>query len=170
MREENNTLKTISALAGIGVLGFVAYEYFDRKKTEETINAQTAIIKSDAINSSTNVTPLIEAVKKLIAANPKAKTYSDSEYKNFASSLYENFKSKNLAGLVTVFGKLKTNVDVLIVAIYYGVKVFKYEDIVGNFEINTYNLSQSINNLTNDIFRTQLERLFKSRGITYNLF
>lgn len=166
----NDTLKTVGGLAAIGTIFYFGYKYYSNREKEETIKAQTAIVKSDAINSSKDVNPLIDSVKKLIAQNPKLKTYSDTEYRNFASSLYEYFKNRNLTGLVSVFNKLKTNVDVMLVTIYYAIKVFKTDNAFGDFEIHTYNLSQSINNLTNNIFRQQLEKLFAQKKITYKLF
>ena len=169
MKDSNDTLKTVAALAAIGVVGFLGVKYYARKEDEETIKAQQAIAKSDAINSAQTLAPALEAVKKLIQSNPKLKTFTDAEYKNFASSLYEHFKNKNLAGLVTVFSKMKTNVDLMLLSIFYAVKVFKVDEW-GTFEIKTYNLSQSINNLTNDTFRNQLEKLFKQKNITFNLF
>lgn len=167
---ENDTLKTVGGLAAIGTVFYFGYKYFNDREKEATIKAQTAIVKSDAINSAKNVNPLIDAVKKLVAQNPKSKTYSDVEYKNFASSLYEYFKNKNLTGLISVFKKLKTNVDVMYVTIYYAVKVFKFDGVFSDFEIKTYNLSQSINNLTNDVFRKNLEKIFEQNKITYKLF
>lgn len=166
----NDTLKTVGGLAVVGTVFYFGYKYFDRKAQEETIKAQQEIIKSDSINSAKTVMPTIDEVKKILAKNPGAKTYTNAEYKNFASSLYEYFKNKNFAGLVTVFGKMKTNADLMLLSIYYAVKVFKFDDTFDTFSIKTYNLSQSINNLTNDTFRKQLQKLFESKKITYNLF
>jgi hypothetical protein len=166
----NDTLKSVAALAGISIVGYLGYRYFDRKETEATIEANKQIVKSDSINSAKTVMPTIDEVKKILQANPSAKSYTNAEYKNFASSLYENFKNNNLAGLVTVFNKMKTNADLMLLNIFYAVKVFKSDDTFGSFKINTYNLSQSINNLTNETFKTQLSRLFASKKITYNLF
>lgn len=166
----NDTLKTVAALAGIGVVGYLGYRYFDRKETEATIEAEKQIVKSDSINSAKTVMPTIDKVKKILQANPSAKTYTNAEYQNFASSLYENFKNNNLAGLLTVFNKMKTNADLMLLTIYYAVKVFKYDEVFGSYKINIYNLSQSINNLTNNTFKNQLSRLFASKKITYNLF
>lgn len=167
---ESNTLKTVAGLGVLGGVMFLGYKYYSRKSEEETIKAQQAITKSDSINSANTVIPTIEEVKNILAKNPAAKSYTNAEYKNFASSLYEYFKNGNLAGLVTVFGKMKTNADVMLLNIYYAVKVFKTNDIVNGFSIKSYNLSQSINNLTNDTFRIQLQKLFASKKITYNLF
>lgn len=166
----NDTLKTVGGLAVVGTVFYFGYKYYNRKAEEETIKAQQEIVKSDSINSAKTVMPTIDEVKKILAKNPGAKTYTNAEYRNFASSLYEYFKNGNLAGLVTVFGKMKTNADLMLLSIYYAVKVFKSDDTFGSFSIKTYNLSQSINNLTNDTFRKQLQRLFESKKITYNLF
>lgn len=166
----NDTLKTVAALAGIGVVGYLGYRYFDRKETEATIEAEKQIVKSDSINSAKTVMPTIEEVKKILQKNPSAKSYTNAEYQNFASSLYENFKNNNLAGLLTVFNKMKTNADLMLLTIYYAVKVFKVDDTFSTYKVNTYNLSQSINNLTNNTFKNQLSKLFASKKITYNLF
>ncbi len=166
----NDTLKTVGALAGIGVIGYLGYRYFDRKETEATIEAQKQIVKSDSINSANTVMPTIDEVKKILQANPSAKSYTNAEYQNMASSLYENFKNNNLAGLLTVFNKMKTNADLMLLTIYYAVKVFKVDDTFSSYKINTYNLGQSIVNLTNNTFQNQLQKLFASKKIRFNLF
>lgn len=170
MREENNTLKTVAGLGILSGVMFLGYKYYNRKAEEETIKAQQNIVKSDAINSAKTLTPTLDQVKEILQKNPSAKTYSNAEYQNFASTLYDNFKSGNLAGLITTFNKMKTNADLMLLSIYYGVKVFKTDEWYDRYKVNVYNLSESINNLTNNDFKKHLTRLFNAKKITYNLF
>lgn len=170
MKEENSTLKLV---AGIGVIGgviFLGYRYFKRIEDEERIKAETQIIKADTIKSGETIKPTINEVNKLISQNPKSQTYTKAEYKNFAQSLYEYFKGNQYPQIISLFKKMKTNTDLMLLSIYYGVKVFKSEDIFGNFKINSYNLGQSINNLTNDIVKKQLSKNFENEKITFNLY
>ena len=87
-----------------------------------------------------------------------------------AASLYEYFKNKNYAGLISTFSKVKTNTDLMLLYIYYAVKVFKFDDWDQSFSIKSYNLGQSINNLTTADFQIHLKKLFSAKKITYQLF
>lgn len=170
MKEENNTLKLIG---GIGILGgviFLGWNFYKRKSEEETIKAQQAITKSDSVNSAKTIEPTIDEVKDLLKKDPKSKTYTTAEYKNMAASLYEYFKNKNYAGLISTFSKVKTNTDLMLLYIYYAVKVFKFDDWDQSFSIKSYNLGQSINNLTTADFQIHLKKLFSAKKITYQLF
>jgi len=106
MKGGNDTLKTIATIGGVGVVAYIGYKYFDRQKELETIKSQTAIVKSETINAAKDINPLIKKVSEEIKKNPKSQTYSIAEYKSFASSLFEYFKNKNIAGLITIFDGL----------------------------------------------------------------
>ena len=170
MKEENNTLKLIGGLGVLGGVIFLGWNYYKRKGEEETIKAQQAITKSDSVNSAKTISPTIDSVKDLIKKDPTSKTYTTAEYKNMASSLYEYFKNKNYAGLISTFSRMKTNTDLMLLYIYYAVKVFKFDDWDQSFSIKSYNLGQSINNLTTPDFQIQLKKLLESKKITYQLF
>ena len=170
MREENNTLKLIGGLGILGGVIFFGYKYYKRKSEEETIKAQQAITKSDSINSANTITPTIDEVQAILKKDPKSRTYTSAEYKNMAASLYEYFKTKNMAGLISTFSKMKTNTDLMLLYIYYAVKVFKFDDWDQAFSIKSYNLGQTINNLTSPDFQIQLKKLFNQKNITYQLF
>ena len=169
MKEGNDTLKTIATIGGVGVVAYIGYKYFDRQKELETIKSQTAIVKSETINAAKDINPLIKKVSEEIKKNPKSQSYSIAEYKSFASSLFEYFKNKNIAGLITIFDKVKTNTDLMLLIIYYGVRVFKEDNFYSEFKINSYNLSQSIANLAPQNFALNLNIMFKKKGITYQL-
>jgi hypothetical protein len=168
MKEQNNTLKLIAGIGALGGVIFLGYNYYKRKSDLETIKSLQVITKSDSINSAKPLVTVIDEVKELLKKDPKSKSYTTAEYKNMADSLYAYFTNRNYSGLVSTFEKMKTNTDLMLLSIYYAVRVFKFD--AGNFAIKSYNLGQSINNMTTPDFRMQLQKILKNKNITYQLF
>lgn len=171
MQEGNDTLKTITALFGVGVVGFLGWKYYDRKAQEETINAKLKTIVTDANDSGKNVLSTVQDVVKEIKANPKLQTYTASEYKNLASKLYSALINGDGVQQLQVFKELKTNVDLKLLNIYFAVKVYKDENsFTGHFEVHDYNLTQFMNNVSNSTTRAAIKKYLKAANITYQLF
>lgn len=165
---ENDTLKTVTALLGVGVVGFLGYKYFDNKSKEEEMNAKLKGIITDANASGKSVLPTVKDVVKDLKNNPQNQTFTAGEYKQLADSLYNYLINKNQAGILRIFGYMKTNQDVKLLNIYFGVKVYKQDEWHESFKVNTWNLSQFMSSdLVMYQTRNAISKVFKQRKITY---
>ncbi|RTK97615.1 MAG: hypothetical protein EKK64_01000 [Neisseriaceae bacterium] len=168
---ENDTLKTVTALLGVGVVGFLGWKYFDRKAEEEEMNAKLKGVITDANASGKSVLPTVKDVVKDLKTNPKNQTFSVAEYKQLADSLYQYLITKNQAGILRIFGYMKTNQDVKLLSIYFGVKVYKQDEWHESFKVNTWNLSQFMSSdLVMYQTRNAISKVFKQRKITYTIW
>lgn len=171
MTRENDTLKTVTALFGVGVVGFLGWKYFDRKSQEEEINAKLKSVITDANASGKSVLPTVKDVVKDLKTNPQNQTFTAGEYKQLANSLYNYLINKNQAGILRIFGYMKTNQDVKLLNIYFGVKVYKQDDWDESFKVNTWNLSQFMSsNLVMYQTRNAISQILKKKKITYKMF
>ncbi len=168
---ENDTLKTVTALLGVGVVGFLGYKYFDNKAKEEEMNAKLKGIITDANASGKSVLPTVKDVVKDLKTNPQNQTFTAGEYKQLADSLYNYLINKNQAGILRIFGYMKTNQDVKLLNIYFGVKVYKQDEWHESFKVNTWNLSQFMSSdLVMYQTRNAISKVFKQRKITYTIW
>ena len=169
--QENDTLKTVAAIGGIGVVGFFIYKYYDRKATEETIRAKVKTLVTDANTSGKNVLSTVQQVAQEIKANPKLQSYNVSEYKNLASKLYNAFITEDGTQQLEVFKQLKTNVDLKLLNIYFAVRMYKDENVfTGKYEVEDLNLAQFMGKVTTAFIRQKVKEILKSKNITYQLF
>jgi len=171
MKEGNDTLKTVAAIGGIGVVGFFLYKYYDRKEQEETIKSKVKSLIIDANTSGKNVLSTVQQVAEEIKANPKLQSYDVSEYKNLASKLYNALLNDDARQQIQVFAALKTNVDLKLLNIYFGTRTYKEENkITGFFSIEVLNLSQFMNKVSTNTIRQAIKKILAAKKITYQLF
>jgi hypothetical protein len=171
MTRENDTLKTVTALLGVGVVGFLGYKYFADKSEQETIKSKLQGVIIDANNSGKSILPTVKDVVKDLKTNPASQTYTVGEYKQMADSLYQYIITGNGGGIIKIFGQMKTNQDVKLLNIYFAVRVYKQDDWYGEFKVNTWNLAQFMSSdLVSGTVRGLLTKLFKQKNITYKIW
>lgn len=171
MTRENDTLKTVTALFGVGVVGFLGWKYFDRKSQEEEINAKLNSVITDANASGKSVLPTVKDVVKDLKTNPKNQTYTVGEYKQLADSLYQYLINKNQLGILRIFGYMNTNEDLKLLSIYFGVRTYKVDDITEEFQVNVWNLSQFMSSkLVMYQTKNAISQILKKKKITYKMF
>ncbi len=168
---ENDTLKTVTALLGVAVVGFGTYKYFANRSEQEAIKSKLQGVIIDANNSGKSILPTVKDVVKDLKTNPKNQTYTVGEYKQMADSLYQYIITGNGGGIIKIFGQMKTNQDVKLLNIYFAVRVYKQDDWYGEFKVNTWNLAQFMSSdLVSGTVRGLLTKLFKQKGITYKIW
>ena len=171
MKEGNDTLKTVAAIGGIGVVGFFLWKYYDRLETEETIKAKVKTLITDANTSGKNVLSTVQQVANEIKANPKLQTYTANEYKNLATKLYNALISEDGTQQLEVFKALVTNVDLKLLNIYFAVRMYKDTNaFTGKYEVEDLNLSQFMNKVSTQYIRDTVKKIFAAKKITYQLF
>ena len=171
MIKENDTLKTVTALLGVGVVGFLGYKYFADKSEQEAIAAKLRGVITDANASGKSILPTVKDVVKDLKNNPKNQTYTVGEYKQMADSLYQYILKSNGIGIVNIFREMKTNQDLKLLNIYFAVKVYKVDDWYSEFKVNTWNLAQFMSSdLVNSTTRNTVSKILKDKGITYKIW
>lgn len=168
---ENDTLKTVTALLGVAVVGFGTYKYFANRSEQEAIKSKLAGVITDANASGKSILPTVKDVVKDLKNTPSNQTYTVGEYKQMADSLYQYIINGNGIGIVNIFKQMKTNQDLKLLNIYFAVKVYKVDDWYSEFKVNTWNLAQFMSSdLVSSTTRSVLSRLFKEKGLTYKIW
>ena len=168
--KDNETIKIVGVAVGVGGLIYLGKRYYDNLKDLETQKAQQQANLLKAVTSGKAIEPTVKEVKAEIEKNKSAQSFTKSEYLNFANKIYNNINSQNMVGIVDTFAKLKTNTDLKLLSIYFGVKVFKSDAIYEEYKLQPLNLSQAITMLTPQSFQMKLKALLNAKKITYNLF
>ncbi len=171
MKDNNDTLKTVTALVGVGGLFFLGYKYLARESEKETINAKLQGVITDANASGKSILPTVKDVVKDLKKNPSKQTYTVAEYKQMGDSLYQYILQDNTGGIVRIFGNMKTNEDLKLLNIYFGVKVYKKDDWYSEFQIKTWNLAQFMSSdLVSSKTRIEVNKVLKINKVTYKIF
>lgn len=168
MFNPNDTIKSVALLGGVGIVGYLGYKYYQRKEQEETIASKLKTIIIDANASGKSVLPAVKEVVKDIKADPKLQSYSVSEYKAIANSLYNYMLAHNSAGVIKMFSYMNTNVDMRLLNIYFGVKTYKIDNF-GKFEVMVWNLSQFYSKLVLPDTQKKIDKILKDKGINYKI-
>lgn len=168
--KENESIKIIGGIVVVAGGIYLGKRYLDHLKDVEIQKAQQQANLLKAVTSGNAIAPTVNEVKAEIEKNKNAQTFTKSEYLNFANKIYSNINSQNMVGIVDTFAKLKTNTDLKLLSIYFGVKVFKSDAIYEEYKLQPLNLSQAITMLTPQLFQMKLKALLNAKKITYNLF
>lgn len=171
--KDDKTITTIKIIGGIGVLGVGTYflkRYLDNKAENEIIQAEQKKNLTNAVKGSKSLLPIIIDVNKELKNNPKLQSFTKSEYLNFADNIYNSIKKENYNSFLDTFKNLKTNTDLKLLNIYFGIKVYKRDNIFQSYELSPLNLSQSISKFVPGYIQKKLTDLLNSKKITYKLF